>query len=315
LNVLKPNKKTTIQTLLARGAGQREIARITGIDRKTIRKYQAALAGANSSGVATGSAPLKEGEKADQNPPPRPPAHTSACEPWREFIQAQLLLKRNAMAICQDLVDVHGFGHGYNSVKRFVAQLRSREPEQFDRLEFAPGEEAQVDYGEGAMTLDPASGRWKRPRLFVMTLRYSRRSFRRGGVEVRPAGVGRAARAGVSLLRRGGALRRAGQPQGGRAQARSVGAGAQPGVRLVAGPLRLRGRLGAGTRPQPQGQRGKRDPAHSGHGAEGQAVRLTAGAKRIPRALGEHVGGQAHSRTPASSCRRSSSSARAPTPC
>jgi len=179
LNVLKPNKKTTIQTLLARGAGLREIARVTGIDRKTIRKYQAAMEPANSPGVATGSPPAQEPPTPLQNPPPRPPAHTSACERWREFIQAQLALKRNAMAIYQDLVDVHGFGHGYNSVKRFVAQLRAREPEQFDRLEFAPGEEAQVDYGEGAPTLDPATGRWKRPRLFVMTLRYSRRSFRR----------------------------------------------------------------------------------------------------------------------------------------
>lgn len=176
---MKPNKKTTIQTLLARGASQREIAQITGIDRKTIRKYQAAAEPANSPGVATGSPPTQAPSATPQNPPPRPPAHTSACEPWREFIQAQVVLKRNAMAIYQDLVDVHGFAHAYNSVKRFVAQLRAREPEQFDRLEFAPGEEAQVDYGEGAPTLDPATGRWKRPRLFVMTLRYSRRSFRR----------------------------------------------------------------------------------------------------------------------------------------
>lgn len=76
-------------------------------------------------------------------------------------------------------MDYHGFNHAYNSVKRFVAQLRGGEPEQFDRLEFAPGEEAQVDYGEGALTFDALGGRWKRPRLFVMTLRYSRRSFRR----------------------------------------------------------------------------------------------------------------------------------------
>jgi DNA-binding NarL/FixJ family response regulator len=37
LNVLKPNKQTTIQTLLALGKSHREIARATGIDRKTIR--------------------------------------------------------------------------------------------------------------------------------------------------------------------------------------------------------------------------------------------------------------------------------------
>ncbi|MHC2634336.1 transposase [Bradyrhizobium liaoningense] len=60
-----------------------------------------------------------------------------------------------------------------------MRRLRHADPEQFDRLEFLPGEEAQVDYGEGAPTVDPKSGRYRRPRLFVMTLRYSRRSFRR----------------------------------------------------------------------------------------------------------------------------------------
>jgi len=53
------------------------------------------------------------------------------------------------MAIYQDLVNQHGFSGAYNSVKRFAGRLRERLPEQFDRLEFAPGEEAQVDYGEG----------------------------------------------------------------------------------------------------------------------------------------------------------------------
>lgn len=84
------------------------------------------------------------------------------------------------MAIYQDLVDQFGFDHRYNSVKRFVRNIRALEPpEQFDRLSFAPGEEAQVDYGEGALTLCPKTGRYRRPRLFVMTLRYSRRSFRK----------------------------------------------------------------------------------------------------------------------------------------
>ena len=53
------------------------------------------------------------------------------------------------------------------------------EPEQFDRLEFSPGEEMQVDYGEGAPTRVPGTTRYRKPRLFVATLRYSRRSFRR----------------------------------------------------------------------------------------------------------------------------------------
>jgi hypothetical protein len=48
-----------------------------------------------------------------------------------------------------------------------------------DQMEFAAGEEVQVDYGEGAPTRYPGTDRYRRPRLFVMTLRYSRRSFRR----------------------------------------------------------------------------------------------------------------------------------------
>ena len=39
MNVLKPDKKTTIITLSNSGISQREIFRKTKIDRKTIRKY------------------------------------------------------------------------------------------------------------------------------------------------------------------------------------------------------------------------------------------------------------------------------------
>lgn len=42
------------------------------------------------------------------------PAGSSLCEPWRELIEAQLRLKRNAAAIYQDLVAQHGFAARYN---------------------------------------------------------------------------------------------------------------------------------------------------------------------------------------------------------
>ena len=42
----------------------------------------------------------------------------------------------------------------------------------------AAGEEAQVDYGWGPMVRDPQSGKYRRTRLFVMTLGYSRKSVR-----------------------------------------------------------------------------------------------------------------------------------------
>ena len=188
---MKPHLQTTVWTLLEAGASQRQIERITGIDRKTIRGYQkqfATAAPANSPGVATDSPVVATGA-AQQIPPPWPPAPApapapavtptaSACEPHRAFIEAQLRLRRNAVAIYQDLVDLHGYAGAYNSVKRFANKLRHREPQQFDRLAFAPGEEMQVDYGEGALTRVPGTDRWRKPRLFVATLRYSRRSYR-----------------------------------------------------------------------------------------------------------------------------------------
>jgi transposase len=100
------------------------------------------------------------------------------CVEYSEWIETQVQLGRNAMSIYQDLVEQHGFTHRYNSVKRFVAKLRAREPERFDVLEFLPGEEAQVDFGQGAPTLYKP-GRYKRPWLFVMTLKYSGKSFRK----------------------------------------------------------------------------------------------------------------------------------------
>ena len=190
MNVLTPQQRSTVVTLLQNKVSQHEINRKTGIDRKTIRKLAqervAAEAPASNSPMATGSR-----EVAGQIPPPRPPAPSgtpssalpaharSSCEPHRAWIETQVSLGRNATAIYQELVDGHGFQSRYNSVKRFCRSVRKSEPEQFDRLEFLPGEEAQVDYGEGALTLYPTSSRYRRPRLFVMTLRYSRRSFRR----------------------------------------------------------------------------------------------------------------------------------------
>ena len=193
MNVLKPHQKGAVITLLENQVSQHEISRKTGIDRKTVRKLALAMAAArlgdgSNSPMATGS----DGRPV-QIPPPWPPASgarsppavaglpahaRSACEGQREWIEAQVRLGRNAMAIYQELVDRLGFTQRYNSVKRFCRALRRREPEQFDRLEFLPGEECQVDYGEGALTRHPNSGRYRRPRLFVMTLRYSRRSYR-----------------------------------------------------------------------------------------------------------------------------------------
>jgi len=209
VNVLKPSKKTTIITLLNNGISQREISRKTNINRKTIRKYAEENNLLSARGILDSKSPAK-GEvatlggvrpcgaeagsdcKIRQNLPPQAPAGSqtkrekkdmpsharSACEPYREWIEEQVRLGRNGVAIYQDLVERFGFTNKYNSVKRFVRGLKKKDPEQFDRLHFLPGEEAQVDYGKGAKTLY-SSGKYRKPRLFVMTLKYSGRAFRK----------------------------------------------------------------------------------------------------------------------------------------
>jgi transposase len=114
-------------------------------------------------------------------PPPTSRAPTaSACEPYRELIELALGRGRNAMAIWQDLVDDHGFAARYASVRRFVSKLRGQRPaDAHPVIITAPGEEGQVDYGgDGPMVRHPGTHKYRRARLFVFTLGYSRKSVR-----------------------------------------------------------------------------------------------------------------------------------------
>jgi transposase len=124
-------------------------------------------------GESTGDAPEKAEPKSGRSP------SASACEPYVETIEGGLAKGRNAKAIWQDLVDVFGFAGGYQSVKRFIHKLRGQpSPEACAVIETAPGEELQVDYGAGPMVRDEQTGKYRRTRLFVLTLGYSRKSVR-----------------------------------------------------------------------------------------------------------------------------------------
>ena len=110
---------------------------------------------------------------------PQPSPRASACEPYREAIDLGLSRGRNAQAIWQDLVSEYGFASSYQSVQRFVRKRRGTQtPEARVVIVTASGQEAQVDYGTGPMVRDPESRKYRRTRLFVMTLGCSRKSVR-----------------------------------------------------------------------------------------------------------------------------------------
>ena len=103
----------------------------------------------------------------------------STWEPYREIIELGLSRDRNAMAIWQDLVSDLGFQGGYQSVRRFAHKLGgARVPQARAVILTAPGEEGQVDYGSGPMVREAQSGKYRRTRLFVLTLGYSRKAVR-----------------------------------------------------------------------------------------------------------------------------------------
>jgi transposase len=130
--------------------------------------------------VITDSGPAATSQAGSEwpNPPGRSP-RGSASEPYQEAIELGLSRGRNARAIWQDLVSEYGFTSSYQSVQRLVRKLRgSQVPQARAVIVTAPGEEAQVDYGSGPMVREPQSGKYRRTRLFVMTLGYSRKSVR-----------------------------------------------------------------------------------------------------------------------------------------
>jgi transposase len=131
---------------------------------------------ANADAVTTGfGVELSDSEHES----PQPVPSISLCEPFREAIELGLSQGRNAMAIWQDLVSESGFNGGYQTVKRFVRKLRGNQPPQPRAVIItAPGEESQVDYGTGPMVRDPQTGRYRRTRLFVLTLGCSRKAVR-----------------------------------------------------------------------------------------------------------------------------------------
>ena len=199
-NVLTEQQQHDIRALGRLGWSLRQIERRTGIRRETISDYLKAAGipvrarggrsrawpppnPATTPGVSTDSPanPATTGMMSTDpagTPPTRAPS-ASACEIYREIITDALSHGRNAMAIWQDLVDDHGFSGRYASVRRFVLKLRgATASEARVVITTGLGEEGQVDYGEGPMVRDPVTGKYRRVRLFVLTLGYSRKAVR-----------------------------------------------------------------------------------------------------------------------------------------
>lgn len=209
-NRLTVAKVLSVKQLHEQGWSKRRIARELGISRGAVDRHLAEAAQngisipeegisnrATSTKAPTGSEDTaRDSNRATSEKAPTgsggsaPPAsHTieddfsrpaktsrSNCEPFRQQILAKLELGLSAQRIYQDLVEEHGFTAKYHSVRRFVAKLNQAKPLPFRRIEAAPAEEAQIDFGKGQPIVD-SDGKRRRTHVLRVVLSHSRKAY------------------------------------------------------------------------------------------------------------------------------------------
>ena len=145
------------------GASLAAIARETGCDYRTVKKY------------LDESASALAPQRAKVTHPPQ------VIEPFKELIDEWLAKepRLQGTVIHQRLVSDHGFTNSYQRVKMYLAEARPRicpvAPELHRRFEVLPGSQAQVDWGdEGVMMTEHGL---MKVYSFHLTLSHSRDPF------------------------------------------------------------------------------------------------------------------------------------------
>jgi hypothetical protein len=155
-NRLKMATVQSILTLHERGWSQRRIATELDVNRETVSRYVRLARQSDPADQANPAiAPIDPaGLSAFSNPAIAPigssPGRHSNCQPWRTIIEAKQAQGLSVRRIYQDLVSEHAAAVSYDSVRRFLKRLGWVRPLPFRRVERAPGEEAQIDFGSGA---------------------------------------------------------------------------------------------------------------------------------------------------------------------
>lgn len=154
----------------------RRVAREMGLSRNTVAKYRQWARGQGFLDGPDLPGPGVIEERLRSAAPPEDPGPPSSLEPYREFIIEKRAQGVEMMALWQQLRE-RGFAGSYSAVRRFVGRLEPRRRDTFLRLETAPGEEAQVDFGYVGELFDRTSGHLRKAWVFVMTLSFSRHQY------------------------------------------------------------------------------------------------------------------------------------------
>ncbi len=173
--------------LLRTEASDRTVSELLALNRRTVAKYRAWAAREGWLGPDAGPLPAAgELERRLQAafPSVPPPQQTSSVAGYRQEIADLRARGLEVAAIRQRLEERHQQPVSYSAVWRLVRRLAvdaatpaGSPRDSFVRVEVAPGAEAQVDFGDAGLTLDPVSGQTRKSWVFVLVLSWSRHTY------------------------------------------------------------------------------------------------------------------------------------------
>lgn len=163
---------------LRQGDSDRDIARSRLMGRKKLARVRAR---AEREGWLDKALPLPDDEVLAVAFAVATPASTcvSSLAPLSALIQQWFAQGLQGTTMHATLCRNHGYTGSYSSVRRFLQQLAAADPAVCTtmRLDFAPGDAAQVDFGAGPLITDVHTGEVFKTWVFVMTLCWSRHQY------------------------------------------------------------------------------------------------------------------------------------------
>lgn len=145
-----------IKSLQEQGLGKKKIARVLGLDVRTVRRY-----------IRAGCWRAYK----------RPEKRSGMLERFKDYLTKRMSQVDYCAQVLFQEIRSQGYAGGYDRVKLFVRphrQEQQRLAEATVRFETAPGKQAQVDWGTTAVMI---GGVTTRVSVFVMVLGYCRRLF------------------------------------------------------------------------------------------------------------------------------------------
>ncbi len=168
------------------GTSVRKRAQLLGMSTRTEREYREAIAAAGLLEGAPDELPelaVLRSAVERQKPPAAPRPVATSVDDWMDDIRAAVGKGLEPQALWDKLRrdKPDEFKASLSAVKRAVLRVkreRGVQPEDVViPIETAPGEVAQVDFGEVSRLFDPVTGKVRRAWVFVMVLGRSRHLF------------------------------------------------------------------------------------------------------------------------------------------